>query len=156
MPLAIVYNHDMGCLVGPLEVAGLVGETLIYEGPNTGTVFDPGVVNIEMTRIAVGTRLDAAQVQRMVDNYPIHINGIEYNLPILTLKGFGLGGQSYDCPTIAERASGVFGRFTNRAEQVINDIDLKKIFESVGEALGAAFGNLAQGAQKGFHGALND
>lgn len=156
VPIAIIYNHDMDCMGDPLRSAGLTGDTILTDGPNSGTLFDPGVAQIQTTGVVAGTRLDEVTVQRLIDSYSVRINGVEINLPVLVVKEFALGGESYYCPTITERAGGALGGLTERAGAFISDVDLQEIFEKVGEALGSVLGNFAQGAGRGLRGALDD
>lgn len=156
VPMAIIYNHDMDCIGDPLRSAGLTGDTILTDGPNSGTLFDPGVAEIQTTALPPETRLDEVTVQRFIDSYRVMINRVEISLPILVVKAFTLGGESYDCPTITERAGGALGGLRDRTGGVIGDVDLQEIFENAGEALGSILGNFVQGAGRGVRGALND
>lgn len=153
---ALIYNHDMDCVRAPLGNAGLVGETFIEQGPAKGTIVDPGVSEIHFTEIGTLARPETLTVERFIDNYRLIINDQETVLPVLIAKGFVLDSTPYDCATIQEKIGGRAGEIVRQVQNGLNNVELGETLESVGEALGSALGNLAQGTGRGFRDAFGD
>jgi len=155
-PYALVYNHNMACVSEPLNKAGLLEETEIYDGPRKGTVLDPGVSEIHITPVDASLRLDSATVEPFLDEYEVEINGVETTLPVLTIKSFELEGEAYDCPTITERVGGILGDAIDRVQEGLSNFEFGETLESAGAAVGQALGNIAQGTARGIREGLND
>lgn len=155
-PYALIYNHDMGCVRKPLDEAGLLGQTLIFKGPAGGTIFDPGVAEIQITPVDPSLRLESMMVQRFLDKYRVKINGVEMTLPVLVVKGFEMGGVAYDCPTIVERVGGRAEDIVRQVQQGLSNFEFEEKLESAGEVIGSVLGNLAQGTARGVRDAFDD
>lgn len=156
VPYALIYNHNMNCIREPLEEAGLLVETEIYDGPKKGTVLDPGVSEIRITPVDPSLRLENMTVQRFLDEYRVEISGVEMTLPVLVVKEFGLNGETFDCPTATERIGGVLGDAIEGIQDKLSNFEFGETLESAGEAVGKALGNIVQGTARGLREGLTD